>query len=69
MSVNGYGVEVRTQPQGYGGESRSVAGYGKLGFATDNVSQIPPQASFTCDVCGKVCKNLFGITGHKRSHK
>jgi hypothetical protein len=23
----------------------------------------------TCEVCGKECKNLFALTGHKRSHK
>jgi hypothetical protein len=24
---------------------------------------------FKCEVCGKVCKNKIGLTGHMRSHK
>ena len=26
-------------------------------------------SKFVCDVCGKVCKNSIGLSGHKRSHK
>lgn len=26
-------------------------------------------SEFVCDVCGKVCKNRIGLSGHKRSHK
>jgi len=25
--------------------------------------------AFICDVCGKECKNQFGLNSHKRSHK
>jgi len=25
--------------------------------------------AFICNICGKACKNQFGLTGHTRSHK
>lgn len=32
----------------------------------DNPNIIP---AFICDVCGKECKNQFGLNSHKKSHK
>lgn len=29
----------------------------------------PKNFKFICDVCGKECKNQFGLNSHKKSHK
>ncbi len=28
-----------------------------------------PPVVFTCDICGKVCKNKIGLSGHSKSHR
>jgi hypothetical protein len=30
---------------------------------------VKPKTEFVCDVCGKECKNQFGLNSHKKSHK
>lgn len=40
-------------------------------FAMEEEGKEEPKetSKFVCDVCGKVCKNSIGLSGHKRSHK
>jgi len=32
-------------------------------------SQGEQSGGYTCDICGKECKNAIGLAGHKKSHK
>lgn len=35
----------------------------------ESASQVKFEGRYTCDICGKVCSNAVGLSGHKRSHK
>lgn len=42
----------------------------EIGERVEGISEkvFPPEKIYRCAVCGKICKNALGLSGHMRSH-
>lgn len=65
--------EVRDLDEAMASEGMGFNVIDKVNESTEAIDEVKPEIPakvepFTCEVCGKVCKNMLGLNSHRRSH-